>query len=164
MEDDFQQKSRTQVKKEVEALQKLGEKLGKLPIAQLKRMDLPEKLLAALIEGHSITSKIAGRRHRQYIGVLMRNLDPEPIRQALLLGAADLPIEPKKDSKIQEWVDRLLTGDPQIMEEFILACPGLERQRLRQLLRNIKKQQKNGKTSKSLNVLEQLIVNLRNTK
>jgi len=164
MENDIQGKSKTQVKKEAEALQKLGEELIKLSSQQLERMDLPDNLRTALIEARSIKSNIAGRRQRQFIGTLMRNVDPEPIRHALLQINADLPIESKIVKETRMWLDRLLTGDPVIIEEFISACPGLERQRLRQLLRNVKKEKTIGKSSKSLKALEQLIMESINDK
>lgn len=164
MENDIQDKSKTQIKKEAEELQKLGEELTKLSSQQLKRMELPDALRDALLEARSIKSNIAGRRQRQFIGVLMRDVDPEPIRQALLQTDADLPIESEIVKETRMWRDRLLTGDPAYMEEFICTCPGLERQRLRQLLRNIKKEKTSGKSSKSLKALDQLIMKSMNDK
>ncbi len=164
MENEIQNKSKTQVKKEAEELQKLGEELTKLPRQKLERMELPPDLRIALIEAQSIKSNIAGRRQRQFIGALMRNVDPEPIRRALLETDADLPLESENIKETRMWIDRLLTGDPAVMEEFILACPELERQRLRQLIRNIKKEKTSGKPSKSLNMLEQLIMKSMNDK
>jgi len=87
MNNGIEEKSKTQIKNEAEALQELGMELLRLPIQRLKRMALPDDLLNALIEARSITSKIAGKRQRQFIGALMRDVDPEPIRQALLLKA-----------------------------------------------------------------------------
>lgn len=157
MENENQIKSKTQIKKEAEALQKLGEKLSKLPVQHLKSMGLPPALEKALIESQSITSNVAGRRQRQYIGALMREVDPAPIRRALRQTDTSLPIEQEKDRETRIWIDRLLTQDPAVMEEFLCTCPGLERQRLRQLLRNIKKEKKTKKPSKSLRSLEQLV-------
>ncbi len=164
MENDNQDKSKTQIKKEAEELQKFGEELIKLPIQQLEHMEIPDDLRDALIEARSIKSNIAGRRQRQFIGALMRDVDPEPIRQALLQSNANLPIESEIVKETRMWLDRLLKGDPDSMEEFICACPGLDRQRLRQLLRNIKKEITKGKSSKSLKALEQLIMKNMNHK
>ncbi|MCP3942657.1 MAG: DUF615 domain-containing protein [Desulfobacteraceae bacterium] len=155
MENDIQNKSKTQIKKEAEELQKLGEELLKLSSHKLERMELPHDLRKALIEARSIKSNIAGRRQRQFIGALMRNVDPEPIRRALLETDVHFPIESEIVKETRMWMDRLLTGNQAAMEKFICACPGLERQRLRQLLRNIKKEKTGGK---SLKILEQLIV------
>ncbi len=164
MENNYKDKSKSQVKREVEELQKLGEELIKLPRQRLECMELPDKLLKALIEAQSIKSHVAGRRQRQYIGALMRDVDPEPIRNGLLHLKADLPVESKMTKESQKWMDRLLTYDSVVVEEFVFACPGLERQRLRQLLRNIKKEKKNSKPSKSLKALKKLIVKTLNHK
>jgi ribosome-associated protein len=158
MNNGIEEKSKTQIKNEAEALQELGMELLRLPIQRLKRMALPDDLLNALIEARSITSKIAGKRQRQFIGALMRDVDPEPIRQALLLKANDdLSLESATVKETRIWLDKVLTGDPASLEEFMSVFPGLEHQRLRQLLRNIKKETGDSKPSKSLKTLEQII-------
>ncbi len=158
MENNIQEKSKSQVKREVEALQKLGEELIKLPRQKLKSMNLPEKLFNALIDAQSIKSHVAGRRQRQFIGALMRDVNPEPIRQALLQINAGLPMESKITQETKKWIDRLLTGSPDAVEELVSEYQGLGRQRLRQLLRNIKKEKTASKPSKSLKTLKQLIM------
>jgi ribosome-associated protein len=80
---DTEYKSRTQKKNEDRALQNLGERLVALPFNQLESMDLPEELLAAIKSVRKIKSGGAWRRQIQYIGVLMRHIDPEPIETAL---------------------------------------------------------------------------------
>ena len=76
-------KSRTQKKNEDRALQRLGEQLIALPSSQLEAMDLPEELLTAIEFAHKIKSRSARRRQIQYIGALMRQIDPQPIEAAL---------------------------------------------------------------------------------
>jgi ribosome-associated protein len=88
----------------------------------------------------------------------MRDVDPEPIRHALLQTDTGLPVEPETVKETRMWLDRLLSDDPAGLEAFIRICPELEHQRLRQLLRNIKKEKTTGKASKSLKSLEQIIV------
>ena len=76
-------KSRTQKKNEDRALQRLGEQLVALPIGQLVVMELPEELLKAIELAHKIKSRSARRRQIQYIGAIMRHIDPQPIKAAL---------------------------------------------------------------------------------
>ncbi len=158
MEEEIEYISRTRKKKEADALQNLGLELAELSVSQLKRIDIPEELRGALIEGKAITSNVAGRRHRQFIGVLMRDVDPESIRMAL--GQAE--VKPLPDAgpaeEIQEWVGRLLAAESDDIEDFLGRCPGLERQRLRQILRNINKEKPAKKPSKSRKLLEELIL------
>ena len=76
-------KSRTQQKIEDRALQRLGEQLIALPFSQLETMELPDELLTAIEDARKIKSHGARRRQIQYIGALMRHIDPQPIAAAL---------------------------------------------------------------------------------
>jgi len=76
-------KSRTRQKNEDRALQRLGEQLVALPHGQLKTLELPDELITAIESAHKIKSHGARRRQLQYIGVLMRHIDPQPIEAAL---------------------------------------------------------------------------------
>ncbi len=80
---DTEYKSRTRRKNEDRALQRLGEQLVALPFGQLETMGLPDELLTAIECARKIRSHGARRRQIQYIGALMRHIDPEPIEIAL---------------------------------------------------------------------------------
>ena len=80
---DTDYKSRTRRKNEDKALQRLGEELVALPFSQLETMGLPDELLTAIEFARRIRSHSARRRQLQYIGVLMRHIDPQPIENAL---------------------------------------------------------------------------------
>ncbi len=75
--------SKSARKREYQALQKLGEELIKLRENDLQSMSLDEDLLEAVIEARHMKSHGALRRQKQYIGKIMRHLDPEPIRTGL---------------------------------------------------------------------------------
>jgi len=80
---DTDYKSRTQRKNEDRALQRLGEQLVAQALGQLETMGLPDELLAAIEFARKIKSRSARRRQIQYIGTLMRHIDPQPIETAL---------------------------------------------------------------------------------
>ena len=80
---DTDYKSRTRKKNEDRSLQRLGEQLVALPFVQLEAMELPGELLTAIEFARKIRSRGARRRQIQYIGVLMRHIDPKPIETAL---------------------------------------------------------------------------------
>ena len=80
---DTEYKSRTRRKNEDRALQRLGEGLLALPSSQLKTMGLPDELLTAIELVRKIRNHGARRRQIQYIGALMRHIDPQPIEDAL---------------------------------------------------------------------------------
>jgi len=115
-------------------------------------------LKTALIEGKSITSNIAGRRHRQFIGVLMRDVDPESIRLALLHAEDYLLVETRAEQEAKAWTDELLTGIPAKMEALLVKFQGLDRQRMKQLVRNIKNGKSENKSKKHRDTLEKLII------
>ena len=75
--------SKSARKREYLALQKLGEQLLTLKESDLHATDLDAELLEAVLEARRIRSHGALRRQKQYIGKLMRRLDPEPIRAAI---------------------------------------------------------------------------------
>jgi ribosome-associated protein len=75
--------SRSARKRNAEAMQKLGERLIALKPVQLQRFALPAELLEALLEAQRLRSRAALARQRQYIGRLMRGIDPLPIEQLL---------------------------------------------------------------------------------
>ena len=80
---DTDYKSRTRKKNEDRALQRLGGHLVVLPFGQLETMELPDELLTAIEFARKIKSHGARRRQIQYIGALMRHIDPQPIEIAL---------------------------------------------------------------------------------
>ncbi len=161
--------SKTKKKKMAEKLQKLGEDLSLLSVSQLKLLDLDSDLFKALVEAKSITANVAARRHRQYIGTLMRQVDPEPILTALeQLKAAPTglyspksEIDPQTDKNIQVFLDRLLAWDDDAMETILSTAPDIDRQGLRQLIRNANKDiSRQKKNSKSFQALKEIIARI----
>ena len=75
--------SKSARKREYIALQKLGEELIELRESELRHFGLEDKLLEAVLEAQQIKSRGALRRQKQYIGKLMRDVDPDPIRRAI---------------------------------------------------------------------------------
>src|SRR5256885_5763215 len=75
--------SKSQRKRNMHALQDLGVELVELSDERLAAVDLPEPLREAVAEARRITDFEGRRRQMQYIGKLMREIDPEPIRAKL---------------------------------------------------------------------------------
>lgn len=118
------------------ALQALGERLAELQPVQLARIaPLSDALRVALDEARTITRFEARRRQLQYIGRLMRGIDPQPIREALasLQGTSNAAIAHQHEIERQR--ERLLE-DPAALAAFAAAHPGANVQRLRALVRN----------------------------
>lgn len=142
-------KSRTQLKKEATALQKIGEKLVQLSDEQLRRMDLPARLIDAIGDIRQMTSHGARRRQMQYIGSLMRNVDAAPIEKALLEIEQGEYQRARAFQRLEDWRDRLVNGDGEAMMEILDALPRVDRQRLGQLVRSARKEKRTNKPPKS---------------
>ena len=75
--------SKSARKREYIALQKLGEELIALKESDLDRLPLDDNLRDAVLEAKQMKAHGALRRQKQYIGKLMRHIDPEPIRSEM---------------------------------------------------------------------------------
>ncbi|MFT5720723.1 MAG: ribosome-associated protein [Motiliproteus sp.] len=137
-------KSKTQIKREVEALQKLGMKLINQKQELLDKLPLNDELRAALREALRLKQNEAKRRHMQYIGKLMRDVDPDLIQQAIDTQDAGTPAYAQYFHNLERWRDRLIADDDQI-DNFAQTYPEADRQHLRQLLRNARKETELGK-------------------
>ena len=135
------------------ALQALGEKLVELSADQIKKIDMPLELLDALLFARTIKKGEARRRQLQYIGVLMREADPEPIRKALdIIGRGQLQ-DAKQIEELERWRDGLVEGSDGLLEEIVSRFPGAERQTLRRLVLSARKEREGNKPPKASRAL-----------
>ena len=125
-------------------LQALGAELARLSEAQLESIELPEDLREALLEAKGISSHEAKRRQMQYIGRLMRGLDPAPIRVRLGEIEGSSAQATARHRRLESWRERLL-GDDEALTEFAAEHPGADLQALRTLIRNARKEGGAGK-------------------
>src|SRR6266850_1219911 len=139
--------SKTRRKEEMTALQQLGEELLRLNAAQLARIELPEALRDALREAQRITAHEGRRRQIQYIGRLMRQVDPEPIRQALGDATGQSRAAVALMHRCERTRDRLLDDDA-ALTEFLSQHPHLDGQHLRALIRAARRELTSGAAPK----------------
>ncbi len=150
---DDERKSKTQMKNEVKALQKLGEQLVALSPDQLKRIHLPEELVAAVKDAHQFSQHEANRRQLQYIGKLMREIDSEPIQNALRNIQQGDYQKSLAFKKVEKWRDDIKAGNSEIIEEILDICPNAQRQQLNQLSRNVRNSKEAAKAAKASKAL-----------
>ena len=125
-------------------LQALGAALAALPESQLQAMNLAEDLLDALLEAKRIKSHEAKRRQMQYVGRLMRSLDPAPIRARLAELEGNSAQATARHRRLEAWRERLLADD-EALTAFAAEHPGADLQVLRTLIRNARKEAGLGK-------------------
>lgn len=140
--------SKSQRKRDMHALQELGSALVELSAEQLARIELPDGLREAIDEARRTTGHEARRRQLQYIGRLMRELDPQPIRAALdaLNGVS------REHNALHHRLERLrerLLEDEAALGEIAADFPGADLQHLRHLRRNAVKERAAGKPPRS---------------
>ena len=122
--------SKTQQKQMMHDLQVLGEALVNLPKAKLDQIELPEALHEAIRDAQRITAHGGKRRQLQYVGKLMRQVDPAPIH------------------RLENWRTRLINDDA-ALSEFLNLHNNADVQHLRNLIRNARKEATLNKPPKS---------------
>lgn len=127
------------------ALQELGATLTQLSDKQLRRIPIADpRLREAIAETRRINSNSARRRHLQFIGKLMRDIDPEPIRTALAELDREREGGARHFQELETLRDELLEQGLAGIDTVIARWPGADRQHLRQLvLQSQREQQRN---------------------
>jgi ribosome-associated protein len=119
--------SKSARKRAAHAVQQLGESLIALRDVELDALALPPKLSEAIRAARRISSRAAAARQRQYIGKLMRELDPEPIRAALAARDAPAAREAERFKRIERWRERLISEGEPALEELARGYPHIDR-------------------------------------
>ncbi|QMT34650.1 ribosome biogenesis factor YjgA [Neisseria wadsworthii] len=148
--------SKTQMKKRMDELQDLGMELTRLSAETLKKIDLPEDLYEAVREYKKITSNGALKRQTQYIGRLMRETDPAPIREFLAKLKGENTAHNAFLQRIEQMRERLLEND-NALTVFVSDYPHADVAALRTLIRNTRKEKELGKPPKNFRALYQEI-------
>ena len=139
--------SKSQIKREMTALQDLGKKLIDLKANQLAKMPISDELLRAVKESKNITQREAVRRHLQFIGKLMRDQDSGAIQYALDEFDSSSQRFTQTIHELEVWRSRLVEGPSSVVTEYIEEYPNTEVQYIRQLIRNAAKDLKNDKNT-----------------
>jgi ribosome-associated protein len=151
-DDQVKQPSKTRRKKEMHALQDIGEQLVALDIKQLNELDLPETLMDAILDAKQIQKHGAYRRQMQYIGKLMRNIDVLSFQEKLAIWQNLKLQQTARQHLLEHWRDRLLS-DEKAFTEFSQKYPAADIQRLRMLMRKTHKEKFENKQPRSFRAL-----------
>ncbi|MEJ2140878.1 MAG: ribosome biogenesis factor YjgA [Gammaproteobacteria bacterium] len=141
--------SKTQVKRECHDLQELGEAMSKLEPAALDKIPMDDKIREAVITIRKMKKGGALKRQIQYVGKLLRNTDHEPIREAYDKVVDHYREDVKQFHKLENWRDRLVEEGDKALGELLEEMPQVDRQHLRQLIRQASKEKQNNKPPKS---------------
>ena len=152
--------SKTKRKQEMHELQALGAALVELPESQLDFLD--QELRNAVLEAKRISSHEARRRQLQYIGRLMRDIDPAPIRARLDQITGSSTQANARHKRLEALRARLLADD-EALTEFAAAHPSADLQTLRALIRNSRVEREEGRPPRAYRELFRLLQSIEAT-
>jgi ribosome-associated protein len=126
--------SKTRLKQQSHDLQKLGLALAELSDERLAALNLPERLQDAIVQYRGTRSHEGRRRQLQYVGKLMREVEAEPLREAVAAAKLGSARDTLLLHEAERWRDALLADD-EAMTRWLQAHADCDAQRLRSLVR-----------------------------
>ncbi|MDI5984312.1 ribosome biogenesis factor YjgA [Halomonas sp. M4R5S39] len=149
--------SKSQLKREMHALQALGEAIIAMTPAERARFPLSDDMLAAVEETSRIRSHEGRRRHMQYVGKVMRRENLAAIQTVYEEVEQEKLRRDHAFHRLEKWRDRLIEEGDDAVEPFIAEFPAVDRQALRQLIRNARRERELGKPPTNARRLFRLI-------
>ena len=135
-DDAFEEKSKTQVKRELHALQDLGARLAGFKADVLDKLPLTDELRRALAEAPKHTAHSARKRHTQYLGKLLHDQNLEEIHALLDQLDSSTRQYNERFHNLERWRDRLVAEGDAALEVLVGQYPEADRQHLRGLIRH----------------------------
>lgn len=161
-EPEYDRPSKSQLKREMTALQKLGAELIANSRDRVKRVPMPEDVRDAILECQKITDHEGRRRQLQYVGKKMRTLEPHEvaaIQKVIDSWRGTSKAEAAALHLIERRREKLLADDG-ALTELMAAHPELDAQQLRTLIRNARKEQAENKPPKAYREIFQILKGL----
>ncbi|MDR6581902.1 hypothetical protein HBH1_04683 [Herbaspirillum sp. BH-1] len=161
-EQEYDRPSKSQLKREMDALQKLGESLVAEPRDRVKRVPMPEDVRDAILECQQIKDHEGRRRQMQYVGKKMRTLEPDEL--AIIQKTIDSwhgasKAETAAMHALERRREKLLADD-QALTELLDRHPEVDAQHMRTLIRNARKEQSEHKPPKAYREIFQILKQL----
>jgi len=161
-EQEYERPSKSQLKREMTALQKLGQELIDQPRDRVKRVPMPDDVRDAILECQLIKDHEGRRRQLQYVGKKMRTLDPEEvatIQRTIDSWRGASKAETATMHSFERKRDKLLADD-KALTALLEQHPHLDGQHLRTLIRNARKEQAENKPPKAYREIFQILKQL----
>jgi len=147
-------KSKSEIKREMHQLQDFGQTLVEMSKHQRSRLPLTDELKDAMVLADKIVNKHeALRRHIRHIAKILAETDLAPIQQAMDVMANKHQQESAKHTRLEALRDKLIVGNNEFIEQVLNDNATMERQKLRQLIRQALKEKKAEKPAKHYNAL-----------
>ena len=140
-DDDQTEISKSQRKRDMDALKRLGMELLEFSDDALRQLQLPEVLLEALRTGKRITSNNARKRQMQYIGKLLKGIDAAPLQEAVAARDHQHATLTREFHQLEKLRDKLILEGDSALPAVLVLFPRTDRQHLRKLIRQARKEQ-----------------------
>jgi ribosome-associated protein len=161
-EQEYDRPSKSQLKREMTALQKMGAELVAQSRDRVKRVPLPEDVRDAILACQQITNHEGRRRQLQYVGKKMRTLDEEEIaavQRTLDSWRGASKADTNAMHALERRRDKLLASDA-VLTELLAEHPEVDAQHLRTLIRNARREQAENKPPKAYREIFQILKQL----
>ncbi|WP_338845148.1 ribosome biogenesis factor YjgA [Massilia sp. W12] len=161
-EQEYDRPSKSQLKREMTALQKLGEELIALSKDRVRKVPMPEDVREAILACQTIRDHEGRRRQLQYVGKKMRSLTEEEVAQIQRMlesfkggSRAETALLHATERKRER-----LLADDNALTELLARHPELDAQHLRTLIRNARREQEQNKPPKAYREIFQILKDL----
>lgn len=156
-DDDFDDRpSKSQKKRDCDALQALGKELTQLTAEQQSQIPLPKETAHAIRDYAAMKSFGAQRRQLQLIGKLMRNLDAAAVREAIDRATGESRAAAAAHKRAERAREELIAKDD-FLTVYAQKHPAIELQRLRQLIRLARKEAAESKPPKAFREIYKIL-------
>ena len=158
-EQEYERPSKSEMKRQSDALQKMGETLVEAARDRVKRVPMPEDVRDAILECQQITNHEGRRRQMQFVGKKMRTLDEAEvaeIQKAIDSWKGASKSETAAMHALERRRDKLLADD-KALTVLLEENPELDVQQLRTLIRNARKEQAENKPPKAYREIFQIL-------
>ena len=161
-EQEYERPSKSELKRQMDELQKLGAQLVAEPRDRVKRVPMPEDVKEAILMCQTITNHEGRRRQLQFVGKKMRTLTDEEvavIQRTIDSWKGASKAETAALHALERRREKLLTDD-KALTTLLEEHPELDVQQLRTLIRNARKEQAENKPPKAYREIYQILKDL----
>jgi ribosome-associated protein len=161
-EQEYERPSKTEMKRQSDALQDLGRELVEAPRDRVKRVPMPEDVRDVILECQNIKNHEGRRRQMQFIGKKMRTLSEEEvavIKRTIEGWKGASKADTAALHALERRRDKLLADD-KALTVLLEEAPHLDVQHLRTLIRNARKEQAENKPPKAYREIFQILKDL----
>jgi ribosome-associated protein len=124
---------------------------------QINKIEMPQDLREAVLFAKTLKKSEAWRRQMQYIGTLMRDADPEPIRKALDEISRGRGHDAQLFRELEQWRNELIDGNDEFLVDIANHFPDADRKHLRRLALSARKEREGNKPPKASRALFQYL-------